>query len=207
MSDWDQLVDDGPADELELGDLDLLHDLTHPLRGAIFRRLKSPHSAAELAAAMDVPVTRLYHHLNRLEQVGLIRVVATRRVGAATERRYQVAARSMRLSDERFESYDPAEFSQAMGGLYDFAKLRLQREIETGAFRGRLSDSDSLLSLQELRISPDQTARLLARLRDVIDEFTALDRDHLGPPEPGAEPGADGGDRFVVFIAAHPAHG
>lgn len=196
MSDWETIDADPPADELELPDLDLLGDLTHPLRGAIFRRLKAPHSAAELAAVMDMPVTRLYHHLNRLEQVGLIRVVATRRVGAATERRYQVTARSLRLSDERFESYDARELAQAMGGLYDFAKLRLQREIETGAFHARPDDHNSLLSLQELSIRPDQTEQLVSRLREVIDEFAELD-----------DPGDDSGYRFVMFIAAHPAHG
>lgn len=207
MSEWEPITNDGPADELELDDLDLLNDLTHPLRGAIFRRLRAPHSAAELAAEMDVPVTRLYHHLNRLEQVGLIRVVATRRAGAATERRYQVAARSMRLSEDRFESYDPGELAQAMGGLYDFAKLRLQREIETGGLRGELSESDSLLSLQELSLPDDDIAELLERLRALLDEFTARDRSARDVPADQTTPPPDDGERFVLFLAAHRARG
>ncbi|HWL45582.1 MAG TPA: helix-turn-helix domain-containing protein [Ilumatobacter sp.] len=193
MADWVPTDAGEPADEIELADLDILGDLTHPLRGAIFRRLKQPHSAAELAESMDVPVTRLYHHLNRLEQVGVIRVVATRRVGAVTERRYQVTARSLRLSETSNDRYDPRELSQAMGAMYDFAKLQLQREVETGAFHGRSNERDSMLALQGLNLSADQREQLVGRLREVIDEFAALD-----------DPADGAGGQFVLFVAAHP---
>jgi len=200
MADWEPTDAGEPADEIELDDLDILDDITHPLRGAIFRRLKAPHSAAELAESLDMPVTRLYHHLNRLEQIGVIRVVATRRVGAVTERRYQVTARSLKLSDASFDRYDPRELSQAMGAMYDFAKLRLQREIETGSFHGRSVERDSLLALQELNLTSDQRELLVDRLRAVIDEFVALDEaagaDRSDPP---------GNGQFVLFIAAHRA--
>lgn len=142
---------------------------------------------------MDLPVTRLYHHLNRLEQIGVIRVVATRRVGAATERRYQVSARSIRLTDEQFDQFDPRELSVAMGALYDFAKLRLQREIETGAFSERQMANEALLALNDVVLSDADLTALIDRLRVVVDEF--VDR--------GLPDGAPG-RRVVLFVAAHP---
>ena len=193
MTDWEPTGVGEPADELEFDDLDLLGDLTHPVRGAMFRWLRTPHSAAELAARMDVPVTRLYHHLNRLEQAGLIRVVATRRVGAVSERRYQVVAHFFRLADDRIDEYDPRELAAAMGAMFDVAKLRLQREIELGAFRGGASENEAVLAFQELSLEPEQAEQFVARLRELIDEFT-----HGHQPDTGAAP------HLAVFIAAHP---
>ncbi len=194
MTDWQPTGAGEPADELEFDDLDLLADLTHPVRGAIFRWLRTPHSAAELAARLDVPVTRLYHHLNRLEQAGLIRVVATRRVGAVTERRYQVVARFFRLADDRFEEYDPRELAAAIGAMFDVAKLRLQREIELGSFRNGPAENEALLAFQELSLEPAQAERFVARLRELAHEFAHGDE--------GARP--DEPPRLAVFIAAHP---
>lgn len=193
MTDWDSTGVGEPAEELEFDDLDLLADLTHPVRGMIFRWLRTPHSAAELAARMDVPVTRLYHHLNRLEQSGLIRVVATRRVGAVTERRYQVVARFFRLSEDRFDDYDPRELAAAMGAMFDVAKLRLQREIELRTFGGGPRENEALLALQELTLEPAQAEQFVARLRQLIDEFAA----HDGPDDGGPP-------RLAVFLVAHP---
>lgn len=193
MSDWEPTDAGPPADELELTDLELLNDLTHPVRGVIFRRLRQPHSAAELAAELDMPVTRLYHHLNRLEQLGIIHVVATRRVGAALERRYQTTARSLKLSDASIDLHEPREVSQAMGAMYDFAKLRLQREIETGAFHDRENERDTLISFHEMSLTDAQREHLVTRLKDVVDELLELDDATDRGPR-----------RYVVFVAAHP---
>ncbi len=193
MTDWESTGVGEPAEELEFEDLDLLADLTHPVRGAIFRWLRAPHSAAELATRMDVPVTRLYHHLNRLEQAGLIRVVATRRVGAVTERRYQVVARFFRLAEDRLDAYDPRELAVAMGAMFDFAKLRLQREIELRTFRGGPRENEALLALQELTLDHARSEQFVARLRELIDEFARGD-----DADPAAQP------RLAVFLVAHP---
>jgi DNA-binding transcriptional ArsR family regulator len=188
-----------PVDRVELDDLDLLADLTHPVRSRIVRRLKEPHSVAELAAMLDVPVTRLYHHVNRLENSGIIRVVATRRVGAATERRYRSTGKSYGIDSSLLESIDDDELSHAFGALFDIAKLGLQRWVESGGFRALRSrqldgehrseaDSEMLLSFGDLLLGPAGRAALLERLQQVIEECKS---------EPG-------GEHFTLFVAAHP---
>ena len=177
-----------PVERFELDDLDLLADLTHPVRGAIVRRLKEPHSVAELAAMLDVPVTRLYHHVNRLERSGVIRVVATRRVGAATERRYRATGKSYGLHSRLLESIDDAELSHAFGALFDVAKLGLQRWVESGGVHRTEADSEMLLSLGDLRLGAVGRARLLERLKQVIEDYES---------EPD-------GDHFTLFVAAYP---
>ena len=183
-----------PAEQLALDDLDLLTELTHPTRSRIIRSLKQPRTVAEVADQLGMPVTRLYHHVNRLERLGFIRVVATRRVAAVTERRYQVAATSFRIDDDLFTASDPAELATALGALFDVAKLRFQREVEHGdALRADDRDEHSILSLGAAHLSPARRDELLTRLRAVVDEF--------GSDLPDDDPEAI---QMSVFIAAFP---
>lgn len=181
-----------PAEQRVLDRLELLGELVHPQRGALVRRLREPHTVAELAQALGVPLTRLYHHVNKLEADGLIRVEATRRVGAATERRYRAVARAFELDTTLFERSTGAELGQALGGLFDVAKSSLQRELELARFDRADLEHLAMLSLVELHLSDERRRELLGRLRGVIEEFVADDErsgDH---------------HRIRLFIAAFP---
>lgn len=183
-----------PVEVVELDDLDLLAEITHPIRGRVLRRLKDPRTVAEVAELMGVPVTRLYHHVNKLEQAGLVRVVATRRVGAVTERRYQVGACSHRVDRRLFDDADGRELAAALASLFDVAKLGLQREVEAGHFRGFADLEDhAMLSLGELYLSDERRHALVHRLRELVEEF-ASDRD-------AADRDAT---TFTLFVAAYP---
>jgi DNA-binding transcriptional ArsR family regulator len=189
---WTTALDFQQVGAMELEDLDLLAELTHPMRGRILRNLDSPRSAAELAELLDAPITRLYHHINRLEQSGLIAVQATRRVGAATQHRYQVVARSFTMASNLYEELDGAELAQAFGSIFDVAKIRMQHVLEHRPRDERPTEDEALLSLGELHISARVGAELINRLREVIDEFTEKSNR------------SDGNPPFTLFVAAFP---
>jgi DNA-binding transcriptional ArsR family regulator len=159
------------SEQLDLVDLDLMAELTHPVRGRVLRRLKEPRTVAELADLLDAPITRLYHHVNRLVDAGLIQVVATRQVAAVTERRYQTVARSFGAGPELLNSTDPHELSVALGSLFDVAKLGFQRYIEHGAFPIRADDDHTALSLSEVHLTEDRRRDLMRRLVALMEEF------------------------------------
>ena len=174
---WDPV--DGiepPLDDVDLDDLDLLAQITHPTRSVIMRKMKDPRTVAEVAADLGVPVTRLYHHVNKLEQLGLIRVVATRQVAAVTERRYQVVGRSFRVSPELLQSSDERELAAAFGSLFDVAKLSLQRWLESGSGH-EFPERGALLTLSEFQLTPQRRHELIERMRDLIEEFGSEDDD------------------------------
>ena len=78
-----------------IDDLETLRLLTQPLRLRLLEALRTssePMAVKELAAALGVPQTRLYHHVNLLEERGLIRVAQTRLVSGIVEKRYVVTA-------------------------------------------------------------------------------------------------------------------
>lgn len=195
-----QLVDGvgEPADTLFMTDVDLVPELTHSIRGMLMRRLRTPRTVAELADELDAPITRLYHHINKLEDKELIRVVATRRVGAVTERRYQVTALSWRFAEEAFEKLDPREMSQALGSLFDVAKIGLQREIESGLMDDLPVEHERFaLSLGELTLRPEHRLDLFNRIEKLFREFGDISSAHTDDPE---------AERTTLFISAYPEH-
>jgi DNA-binding transcriptional ArsR family regulator len=93
----------------EIRDLATLRALAQPTRVAILEHLAVPSSVTELARALKVPRTRLYHHIALLRAKGLVRVARKRRSGAMTEQVYAPTAKSFRphpdlLSSGRFET-------------------------------------------------------------------------------------------------------
>lgn len=179
------------AERHELDHLDHLSELTHPARSQIIRRLRNPRSAAELAVEMEVPVTRLYHHLKRLEAAGIIRVVATRRVKAATERRYQLVARGFSIAPELAETTDNATLAVTFGSLFDLAKIDFQRAVERVG--PRIHDDEHMtLSLTSAELTPAQIAEFAAKIVALLDEFN-IER-----------PSDQSSERFSLFIAAYP---
>ena len=104
-------------------------------------------------------------------------------------------ARSFRLADEALQRFDPSELATAMGAVFDFAKLRFQREMEAGELGRPDHQHDALLALKEFNLSVADRERLVERLRAVVDEFDALDRGEAGE-----------GPSVSVFIATHPVH-
>lgn len=186
-----------PVEIHELDDLDLLAHVTHPVRGAVLRRLKDPRTVAEVAAAMQVPVTRLYHHVNKLEQLGLIHVVATRQVAAVTERRYQASGRSFRIARSLVETSDDRELALALSALFDVAKLGFQRTVESGRYRDTEHlEEHSILTLGELAVTPERRRELIHRLRELVEEFGS----ELDINDPAAE-------HVTLFVAAYPETG
>ncbi len=176
VSDWHPLPDvPERIDELVIDDLDLIAELTHPTRSALIHRLRTPHSAAELAARLDVPVTRLYHHLNRLEELGIITVVATRRSGSKTERRYRNVAKGFRVDASVARDRSPEAVGAVIGALFDITKHDMQRELTLGTLDPDALEDDAAFALLGLSLRSDQHAAFVRRLHEVIDEFTGMD--------------------------------
>ena len=85
-------------EELNVGSMEQIKALTHPLRQRIFERLAiEPASAKQVAVQLGEKPTRLYHHVNILEQAGLIKLVETRQRRGATEKIFTAVARRIRL--------------------------------------------------------------------------------------------------------------
>jgi DNA-binding transcriptional ArsR family regulator len=195
MPDQDWIpVPDAPEqiEEMLVDDLDLIGELTHPLRSRVLHRLRRPHSVAELAESLEVPVTRLYHHINRLEEIGMISVVATRRAGARTEHRYRNAALDFRLDDKVIAATDAATFARTVGSLFDVARTEILREIEIGGLSPQRVHGQASIAFSEFSLDDDALAEFLDRLHALLAEYSKIDEQ------------TDSHNRWRLFLAGFP---
>ena len=184
-----------PEPERLISDAESLKALSDPTRLRILEMMVSRPGAAwsvkELAGALGVPQTRLYHHVELLLHRDLIRAVEQRVVSGIIETRYRVAALAFRL-DHRLLSGDSdlhAAGRDLLHMVFDAARDDVARSLHE-FLREHAGDDDMIRSHPErpilhrglARLTPERGAEFRARLMDLIHEF---DTDE---PAPGAEP-------------------
>lgn len=123
-------------------------------------------SATELAKALGVPKGTVGYHLKVLERAGLVRVVATRRVRAMTEKFYGRVARHFVLSPNGVseEAHPKAAFAATIlrRGADDVPLNGVDPElIKAGMFHARLRPADA--------------RRFIRRLDKLLVDFRSLE--------------------------------
>lgn len=130
-------------------------------------------SVKELAAALDLPQTRLYHHIDLLAERDLIRPAGQRIVSGIVETRYRVAALSLRLDPRLLSSEDDAEATSAlMTNVLDVARGEIIAAVRVAtANPDAMAPDRPLVSRGLARLTPGRAAELRARLVTLIEEF------------------------------------
>lgn len=189
------------SDLLYLERVEQAETLLKPQRIEVLRQLAEPRSCTEVAARLDQTQQRVYYHVKRLVQHGLVTQVAERRVRGINEGVYQAAARAYWLSPGlvgrigRRQQRDEASLGYLLDLMEevqsDVAALHTQAAHRAA---GRHADEQDLPSLGvsgEIRVRPDRRPEFMADLKAALqDLFTRYG---------GAE-----GDAFKLAVACYP---
>jgi len=170
-----------PAPVLLVGDADTLKAISDPTRMRLLEtmvtRQEPAWSVKELAVALGVPQTRLYHHIELLGERGLLRAVEQRVVSGIIETRYRVAARSFQL-DRKLFAGDTDEAREILAGMLDAVFGRAREEVEevVRADPSVLAKDAPIhrqlfLSRGLARLSHARAEELRERLKTLEDEF------------------------------------
>jgi DNA-binding transcriptional ArsR family regulator len=164
---------------LEVDDLSTFRVLDNPLRLRILRALDEPLSVASLAEELEVPVTRLYYHVNLLVEAGILEVADTRKVGAMTEKLYRRLADSFRPGRGLLEKgHEPDEVARVMASLVlDSARADAESAL-TDHFKrlasGGTGSMEGGLIRTMARLTPEGITRMkeeLQRLAELMEEL------------------------------------
>lgn len=170
-----------PRPEMVVTDVEQLRAISDPFRVRIIEAMGDlplrGWTAKELAAHLHTSQTKLYHHLNLLEQHGFIVVAETRLVSGILEKRYQLTAVSFRVDRALFAAGGGAD---EMGAVIDTIFDRARTEILAGQRSGAIdlaakSDADRRMAIwaTHARLSPAsarRVQRLVERLADIDDD-------------------------------------
>ncbi len=190
-------------DLLYLERVEQAETLLKPHRIEVLRQLAEPRSCTEVAARLDQTQQRVYYHVKRLVEHGLVTQVAERRVRGINEGVYQAAARAYWLSPRLVGRIgQPQHRDEAsLGYLLD---LMEEVQSDVAALHVRAArraaqqqpvpgepDLPSLGVSGAIRVRPDRRPEFMADLKAALqDLFTKYG---------GAE-----GDAFKLAVACYP---
>ncbi|HEU0242979.1 MAG TPA: helix-turn-helix domain-containing protein [Candidatus Limnocylindrales bacterium] len=170
-----------PEDVRYIGDVETLRAISDATRMRILETMVQRRSPAwsvkELAAALDMPPTRLYHHVELLLERDLIRATERRVVSGIIETRYSAAALSFQLDRALFAGDTAAGLEvlhQTLASVFDTARAEIELAIrlhvvETGP--DAPDDRRILLTRGLTRLTPARTLEFRTRLQALTDEY------------------------------------
>ncbi|MER5622059.1 helix-turn-helix domain-containing protein [Streptosporangium sp. NPDC002544] len=177
-------------DVLYLEQIDQAEALLKPQRIEVLRRLAEPRSCTEVAALLDQTPQRVYYHVKRLVEAGLVTQVSERRVRGIHEGVYQASARSYWLSP-RLVGRIGLRRTQDELGLGYLLDLMEEVQADIGALDRTAPELPSLGVSGEIRVPPERRQEFLNDLQSTLqDLFTRYG---------GAE-----GDAFKLAVACYP---
>jgi DNA-binding transcriptional ArsR family regulator len=164
--------------------------LLKPQRVDVLRQLAEPRSCTEVAAELDQSPQRVYYHVKRLVEAGLVRQVAERRVRGINEGIYQAAGRSYWLSPALVGRIGqrPTRDRLSLGYLLELLE---DVQADVAALDRTRPDLPSIGLSGDIRIRPEDRPAFLDDLQRTLQElFTRYG---------GAE-----GDAFRLAVACYP---
>lgn len=169
-----------PEAEKTIHDLEALRIYFDPLRTRIIHALgEEPRTIHEVAAALDVPFTRLYYHFQLLEKHGFIRQVDARSFGGAVEEKtYHIAARLF-LVDRALMTVGATDEEDSgleviLESVLDLTKSDIRDSARAGVvdLQKRAPSPEALFIIRGYSyLSPERATAFYERLRALVDEY------------------------------------
>jgi DNA-binding transcriptional ArsR family regulator len=181
-----------------LRDLEQVKVIADPLRVKILDCFASePRTTKQVAELIGEKPTRLYHHVDALERVGLIRLTQTRQNRGTVEKYYLAVARMFQVEPGLFSAAEaPGEassFADLVTTMMDNTTSELRQVIDSGV--DLTSTEEGILSFAEVRVPAEQIVELRNKLMALLEELT----------ETAAErPESDSDRRYRLTLALFP---
>ncbi len=159
---------------LTLSDLHQVKVLADPLRIRILEELcTAERTTKQVAQRLGEKPTKLYHHVEALERVGLIRLARTRQNRGTIEKYYMAVAQQFRADSRIFSNADAGSRAKedALQAMISTVFDRTSEEMRglIAQSRGRKGiEEKGVLSFLEIRTDSRHGRRLQARLMRLI---------------------------------------
>lgn len=167
-------------EEAFITDPSQFESLKSPTRIRILKLCREPLSVRQIAELLEVPATRLYYHVNLLEDAGFLQVVHTRKSGARIEKLYRVAGETITPGPELIDNVDDVD--EAAEALISIVIEPARIEAEH-AIAKRLAGGDQPVNLARTvaSLTPEEVEELASKLSSLVTDFMAGKQDSDNP--------------------------
>lgn len=180
-------------DVLYLDHVEQAETLLKPQRIEVLRQLAEPRSCTEVARLLQQSQQRVYYHVRRLVDAGLVMQISERRVRGIMEGVYQASARSYWLSPRLVGRLGPGRDRDELGLGY-LLDLMEQVQADVARLDRSAAELPSVGVSGRIRVRPEQRKEFLDDLRTTLQSLFARYSDAEGSE----------GDAFKLAVACYP---
>jgi DNA-binding transcriptional ArsR family regulator len=175
--------------------------LLHPLRLQLLKRMVEPSTCTRLAESLGEAPQKVYYHVKKLEEAGLVEKVSERRVRGTVESSYRAAARSYWLSPELVGRIGGRRASQDRTSLAYLRSLAEQLHGDVGRLSQETGDEvDSLGVSAQIELKDQEQRTAFARdVQDMIQQLAEKYGRTAGSPPAGSRT-----ETYRLMLACYP---
>lgn len=169
------------SDVFVLTDIEQVRAIADPLRQRILElMIEAPVTTKQVAEKINEQPTKLYHHVEILEQVGLVKLVETRPKRGTVEKYYQAVADSFTVDRGLFASRPQTDehvkmMLDVVSGMIETTMAELRASAAAKLIKPEDPKSPTRLSRTLVRTSPAKIARFHKKMDQLLKEFERAD--------------------------------
>jgi hypothetical protein len=173
-----------------LRSLDQIKVLADPLRIRVLEAFCQERTTKQVAQLLREKATKLYHHVDALERVGLIALSRTRQNRGTVEKYYLAVARTFRADSRAFQPKDKGRneksgLRQMISTIFDTTSAELASladqggDVELATLDDQGADpvepiEEAMVSFLEIRASKAQLKEIRGKLNEIVRSLTAV---------------------------------
>ena len=168
-----------------LSDLKQVKALADPLRQSVLGAFGGePKTTKQIAEGLGEKPTRLYHHVETLERVGLLKLVKKRQNRGTVEKYYQAVAGKFTVDPKLFGHFPKGKQSaieRAFASAFESALEDIRHCLDAKVLGVGARQPAALLGQAQIRATPKEAAHLRAEIETWMKTFRSKSRDRGDP--------------------------
>lgn len=167
------------GDALTIDTIEQLKAIADPLRQQLLQEFaREPATTKQVAVTLGLQPTRLYHHVAKLENCGLIKLVETRPVRGATEKYYEAVASYIKIDRDAL----PGKSAQLVGdavslnvidGLWTNIRNDIAELLAEASKQDFRAEEEVIFVQAEIEVDEKTATRLRDKMMATLKEIDA----------------------------------
>ncbi|UCF70308.1 MAG: helix-turn-helix domain-containing protein [candidate division WOR-3 bacterium] len=170
-------------DTVRIKDLRQVKVFAHPLRARLVEVFADkPRTAKQAAEIMGQKPTKLYHHVEALERVGLIKLVKTGKKRGTIEKYYRTVAKRFSIDSRLFEMTKNGkkvigEFRAMLNTMLENTMHEINESISQKLICPEKKETEVAVVRKHIRTNPAKLKQLQERIQEMIEGLADVDEE------------------------------
>ena len=158
-----------------LKDLEQVKIFAHPLRAKLVEAFaEKPRTAKQVAEIIGQRPTKLYHHVEALERVGLIKLVKTQKKRGTIEKYYHTVAKRFSVDSSLFRMKRNnkemlGEFRAMFANMLENTMQEINDSISERLISPRKSETQATVARKHIRTTPENIKKLEKKIHTLLN--------------------------------------